>query len=91
MKSKVMPGYKTHPLWDDEFATGEVAPESLPLSKEDEAHTGRFTLSGAEAAFAFMASSDDWMPLARKWRLMMRTDSLIRCRKCHLIDLRSGR
>lgn len=84
MKIKVMPEYKAYALWDDEFATGDIAPESLPLSKEDEAHTGRFTLSGAEAAFAFMASSDDSMPLARKWRLMVR-------RKCHLINLRSGR
>ncbi len=34
MKIKVMPESKAYALWDDEFATGDIAPESLPLSKE---------------------------------------------------------
>jgi hypothetical protein len=34
MKIKVMPDYKAYALWDDEFATGDIDPETLPLSKD---------------------------------------------------------
>jgi len=36
MKSKAPRVYKAYPHWDDEFATGNTAPRSLPMARAKE-------------------------------------------------------